>query len=212
MTHGLTGYVKHKCRCDVCKAAKSASAARTYRNNLEANRAKRRAYENVNGDARAERVRRWRAANPGRARAMDRARSKRYADRNRELVRLRYREWAAANRDKARAAARAYNRANPEKAREHAKLRRARLLGADMRLVSQDDWRRLCERYDNRCAYCGADGPLQKDHVIPLTRGGRHAIGNLLPACKPCNSSKNHHLLVEWQGRRGDPATVISLR
>ncbi|TVL89887.1 hypothetical protein CD790_25470 [Streptomyces sp. SAJ15] len=31
-----------------------------------------------------------------------------------------------------------------------------------------------------------------------MSRGGRHAEGNLAPACKPCNSSKSDKLLIEW--------------
>ena len=36
------------------------------------------------------------------------------------------------------------------------------------------------------------------DHVVPLSRGGKHEIENLLPACRSCNSSKGAKLLEEW--------------
>lgn len=39
------------------------------------------------------------------------------------------------------------------------------------------------------------------DHVIPVVRGGRHAIGNILPACAACNGSKHAALLVVWRHR-----------
>ncbi|WP_203620386.1 HNH endonuclease [Streptomyces sp. SID8499] len=45
--------------------------------------------------------------------------------------------------------------------------------------------------------YCDAPGGTV-DHVIPLSRGGQHAEGNLVPACKSCNSSKGDKLLIEW--------------
>nr|WP_239115333.1 HNH endonuclease [Streptomyces sp. SID8499] len=48
-----------------------------------------------------------------------------------------------------------------------------------------------------RCVYCDAPGGTV-DHVIPLSRGGQHAEGNLVPACKSCNSSKGDKLLIEW--------------
>jgi hypothetical protein len=35
------------------------------------------------------------------------------------------------------------------------------------------------------CAYCGGPGGTV-DHVIPLARGGHHAEGNLVPACRSC--------------------------
>lgn len=45
------------------------------------------------------------------------------------------------------------------------------------------------------CAYCGADGG-QIDHGIPLAMGGLHALDNLVPACKPCNSRKR--ISLSW--------------
>ena len=66
--------------------------------------------------------------------------------------------------------------------------------------VSMSDWIRLVDRYGGRCAYCGEpSNRLQMDHVLPLSRGGRHAIGNVLPACKRCNNAKSSRLLVEWR-------------
>lgn len=52
------------------------------------------------------------------------------------------------------------------------------------------------------CAYCRDEsGPFEIDHIIPVTRGGSHALDNLCVACKPCNSSKGDRLLSEWRGR-----------
>lgn len=63
------------------------------------------------------------------------------------------------------------------------------------------DWKRLCDRHNGVCAYCQIESATEQDHVIPLSRGGRHAIGNVLPACRSCNASKNAQLLIEWDGR-----------
>ena len=52
------------------------------------------------------------------------------------------------------------------------------------------------------CHYCGrkvAPRELTLDHVVPLVRGGRSTRGNCVPACKECNSKKQHLLPVEWQ-------------
>ncbi|MCI5146701.1 MAG: HNH endonuclease [Candidatus Electrothrix sp. AR3] len=43
------------------------------------------------------------------------------------------------------------------------------------------------------CHYCQqqvAIKELTMDHVIPLSRGGRSAKGNLVPCCKACNTAK----------------------
>jgi 5-methylcytosine-specific restriction endonuclease McrA len=52
------------------------------------------------------------------------------------------------------------------------------------------------------CHYCGIRvGPraLTMDHVVPLIRGGKSSRGNVVPACKTCNSKKQLLLPVEWE-------------
>ena len=51
------------------------------------------------------------------------------------------------------------------------------------------------------CAYCGAAGPSTIDHVIPLSRGGMHSIGNLIAACASCNRRKHAMTITEWRYR-----------
>jgi 5-methylcytosine-specific restriction endonuclease McrA len=68
--------------------------------------------------------------------------------------------------------------------------------------VSSKEWVRMLRRYRHRCAYCGSDGPIHMEHVIPVSRGGRHAIGNVLPACETCNLSKQSCLVAEWKLRK----------
>ena len=53
------------------------------------------------------------------------------------------------------------------------------------------------------CAFC--DGAAETvDHVIPLARGGSNYEGNLIPACRRCNSARSDLLISEWRhgGRR----------
>lgn len=51
------------------------------------------------------------------------------------------------------------------------------------------------------CYYCGgrfhAD-ELSMDHIVPIIRGGKSTRGNVVPACKECNSQKKHMLPMEW--------------
>jgi 5-methylcytosine-specific restriction endonuclease McrA len=80
--------------------------------------------------------------------------------------------------------------------------RRAVAGAAEICVISDRDWRSMVARFRGRCAYCGSLGEMTRDHVIPLARGGRHAIGNILPACRSCNSSKRDRLLVEWRASK----------
>jgi 5-methylcytosine-specific restriction endonuclease McrA len=40
---------------------------------------------------------------------------------------------------------------------------------------------------------------LTMDHLVPLGRGGRSARGNVVAACKDCNTRKQSLVPVEWQ-------------
>jgi 5-methylcytosine-specific restriction endonuclease McrA len=57
---------------------------------------------------------------------------------------------------------------------------------------------RIFERDGYRCVYCGELWPVEEltvDHVEPRVRGGDHSEGNLVTACKACNTLKGHRRL-----------------
>jgi len=77
-------------------------------------------------------------------------------------------------------------------------LRRERTRSRELR---QSPWwkRRIA---DGVCFYCRARVgrlALTMDHVVPLGRGGKGVRGNVVPACKDCNTRKKSLLPVEWQ-------------
>ncbi len=52
------------------------------------------------------------------------------------------------------------------------------------------------------CYYCNHEvgrDQLTMDHVVPLSRGGKSKKGNIVAACKECNSKKKYLLPVEWE-------------
>ncbi len=52
-------------------------------------------------------------------------------------------------------------------------------------------WEHMKVLFGNRCAYCGRRMKrLTQDHVTPVSKGGWHFSGNIVPACQSCNSSK----------------------
>ena len=53
--------------------------------------------------------------------------------------------------------------------------------------------RELFRRDDNLCMYCGRELPdfsLTRDHIVPLSRGGKDVWSNVVTACKSCNTRK----------------------
>ena len=53
--------------------------------------------------------------------------------------------------------------------------------------------------YNSPCFNCGSNKNQSLDHIIPISRGGSHSIGNIMTLCLPCNTSKRARLLVEWR-------------
>jgi 5-methylcytosine-specific restriction endonuclease McrA len=61
-------------------------------------------------------------------------------------------------------------------------------------------WKR--KRSSGTCHYCGRSfkpAELTMDHLIPIVRGGKTVHGNVVPACKDCNSKKKYLLPTEWE-------------
>lgn len=68
--------------------------------------------------------------------------------------------------------------------------------------LSDDEWIGLQETW-GCCAYCGAiDTAFQRDCVLPISRGGRYTLDNVVPACRSCNASKSNHEVTGWLRRR----------
>ena len=65
-------------------------------------------------------------------------------------------------------------------------------------VISEKDMRQLLSQSCVECCGCGE----HMDHIIPLSRGGRHSIGNLQMLCAPCNRSKHNKLSVEWRAHK----------
>ena len=52
-------------------------------------------------------------------------------------------------------------------------------------------WRRkIKEKWNYQCAYCGSDIDLTIDHVVPRSKKGSSTWDNVVTACKVCNLNK----------------------
>lgn len=143
-------------------------------------------------------AREWLKRNPEKAREAMR----RWRARHPELLRERRRKYrrAARLRDGAKLNAQraAYLAANPGVRRAKEQAYRARKAAAAGSFTGAE-WLALVARCGNVCAYCGAGGPLEPDHRVPLSREGTNFIDNILPACRSCNGMK--HTMTEDEFR-----------
>lgn len=140
-----------------------------------------------------------------------------YRAANRETLRLNATVYNTKKRVVHRASSEAYRKLHPNYSQEYRARRpdvvlrrtaRHRLkkkgLPVDVKRVSARYLFKMLSRYHWECAYCSVSLPegFHWDHVVPLSRGGTHSEGNLLPVCPPCNLSKSGNLLTEWRKRR----------
>ena len=182
IAHGtITAYNKHKCRCDECKATKAAYARRSR-------------------ERHPDYAKNYYWANP----ELCRQRTRNWAKRNPDMVKKKSREWNQANRERANASLREWRKHNKDKIAAWNRTVRAQRKTAKRFEVTIKDWRKLVNRFGGRCAYCDTKTTLTTEHVVPLVRGGAHSIGNIIPVCAHCNSSKGKRLLIEWRKYRGD--------
>jgi 5-methylcytosine-specific restriction endonuclease McrA len=82
--------------------------------------------------------------------------------------------------------------------REKKHRRKARERGQTPVHISVAALRQRFNEFGNCCAYCGRAGDMEIDHVDPIDNGGPHDIGNILPACTDCNSSKRANDMETW--------------
>jgi hypothetical protein len=86
------------------------------------------------------------------------------------------------------------------------------LLTGVMKLGSLVDDDRLKLLLPRSCCYCGADGKLTVDHLIPTKLGGPDSGDNIVWACGSCNSSKGGKDLLVWFAQRGEFPPLLLLR
>ena len=91
--------------------------------------------------------------------------------------------------------------ASRTRAATYARRRKRRMARVEHDLTD-DQWFALMEAWGG-CAYCDADGAaLQKDCMLPISRGGRYTLTNVVPACGSCNASKCNTEVTTWLRRK----------
>lgn len=111
--------------------------------------------------------------------------------------------WRNAHRAEHNAAGRAWKLANKERRNLSKRVteskRRAAKRGTDGRITIAE-WLAVVAAQHSRCWWCLFKTKLTMDHVVPLSKGGVHAIGNIVGACQRCNSAKKDRLWVRENG------------
>ena len=78
-------------------------------------------------------------------------------------------------------------------------------MGAARNDFTADEWQELLAEHAYSCFYCGRTNvPLEREHMVPLSRGGNHSKDNIVPSCGPCNRAKATMTAEEFYDRLGD--------
>lgn len=66
--------------------------------------------------------------------------------------------------------------------------------------LTSGEWRDILKKYNFKCAYCGKDlftlfDRPERDHIIPISKGGDNIKDNIVPSCRSCNAKKSDKIL-----------------
>jgi len=106
-----------------------------------------------------------------------------------------------------------WGKENPERRAALSANRRARVRNAPSDgSLTADVWSRL-RMGAEFCITCGSEfdgrGDRTQGHVVPITKGGHHSVGNVIVQCKSCNSRQHARVLGDWTPPR-DLGLVVS--
>lgn len=68
---------------------------------------------------------------------------------------------------------------------------------------TRSEWENLLEMHNHLCAYCRLKPATDRDHVVPISKGGTGYISNILPSCKSCNCKKSSKDLGDFLSSNG---------
>ena len=143
-------------------------------------------------------------------------RSREYAHKNKDKVKQARTEYYQKNRDQILAQNRLYNQTNKDKIdlrnkayyESHkedfifkARERKKKIKDTKDGTITKEALDMMYESQYHKCNYCNCDLDQfgkHLDHILPLSRGGRHTLNNVHWICPRCNLSKNDKTEEEW--------------
>jgi len=106
-----------------------------------------------------------------------------YLIENKERKKAYYKEWKKNGGN-------AIRKASESKRQENISQAKNTLTGSE--------WEECLQYFNNRCAYCGEDTKLAREHVIPISKNGGTIKNNIVCSCIRCNSKKHNKDFKAW--------------
>lgn len=195
-----------------CRDCRKKSSRAYYADNKDTVKVQQKQYRASHKAQICAQKRRWRDANLDYARSKSREWNRNHKERryqtfvqwrekNRKHLRDYARSWRDLNREAYISYQRAYRKQNPHIILNAVNKRRAKI--GKFADLTKHEWFNLMVQYEWRCFYCSrvlTDKTRTVDHIIPISRGGRHHMANLIPCCRDCNRKKNARIYPVWCG------------
>lgn len=158
------------------------------------------------------RLAKWASENPDRVKAAQRRynssekareKARRWAEQNPERYLQVQADYRARHPESVREASRKHYHSNLERSRRRVLIkkaeRRTKLANNGVFKVASKEISRILS---SPCCVCDSTENPTLDHIVPISRGGTHSIGNLQCLCASCNFSKRDSLPMEFKMRR----------
>jgi 5-methylcytosine-specific restriction endonuclease McrA len=107
-----------------------------------------------------------------------------------------YREQNHERRLEIERASRAKNKEKNRPSRNARQSIRNKAIQGGKYLILDRELRRI---YSSPCFMCGCKENQSLDHIVPISRGGSHSVGNIMTLCLQCNMSKHARTIAEWK-------------
>lgn len=114
-----------------------------------------------------------------------------YYIKNKEMIAERNRKWHQENKSSA----------ITRKQRRRARKRKLTVA------LTEKQWNRIKNIFNNECAYCGMtenehlevhSEKLHREHFLPVSKDGEFTHNNIIPSCRGCNASKHEKYFFDW--------------
>lgn len=85
--------------------------------------------------------------------------------------------------------------------RQRSQIKRQTRFKEIINTLTFQEWLDILEEYNYRCTYCNKEFTCEslpeKDHIIPISKGGNNTKENIVPACRSCNAKKYNKIIKE---------------
>lgn len=207
-TKAVSEFSGNRCQPDslniYCRVCESERGKKYYAAHLEQERKRRRKYHATHLEQERKSVKRYAAAHQEQTREYQ----KEWQHKHQKQMIEYSRRYENAHREQRNKSRREYRLVHPGKSREYASRWHALRMNAGGSGFTAEQWSDLQKDYNHLCAYCNQGKPLEIDHVVPLSKGGKHDICNIVPVCRSCNASKHSSSLLMFLYRRAECARL----